>query len=65
MSNDGKLYVKVKCTVCLSKLKSSCVYCSPIGETYVEAADKVIIKWLKNLEKDRLKEIVDKILEKE
>lgn len=63
MSNDGKLYIKTKCSICLSKLKSSCFYCSPTGETYVEAADTIITKWLQDLEKDRLKEILDKVLE--
>lgn len=61
MSIDSKLYVKVKCTVCLSKLKSSCYYCSPYGETYVEAADVVVLRWLQDLEPERLQEILKKL----
>jgi hypothetical protein len=44
--NDGKLYVKSTCLVCLGK-KSFCFYCDA-GLTYVEAADKIIKEWLKN-----------------
>ena len=44
--NNGKLYVKSTCLVCLGK-KSFCFYCDN-GFTYVEAADKIIKEWLKN-----------------
>ena len=44
--NDGKLYVKSTCSVCLGK-KSFCFYCDA-GLTYVEAADKIIKEWLKS-----------------
>ena len=44
--NDGKLYVKSTCLVCLGK-QSFCFYCDA-GLTYVEAADKIIKEWLKS-----------------
>jgi len=42
--NDGKLYVKSTCMICLGK-KNFCPYCEN-GLTYVEAADKIIKEWL-------------------
>lgn len=53
MTTDNKLYVRVDCSVCLGKLNSSCPYCKPTGLTYIEAADKVILEWFMNLEKER------------
>ena len=44
--NDGKLYVKSTCMICLGK-KNFCPYCES-GLTYTEAADKIIKEWLKN-----------------
>lgn len=42
--NDGKLYVKSTCMICLGK-KNFCPYCD-CGLTYVEAADKIIKEWI-------------------
>lgn len=53
MTTDNKLYVRVDCTVCLGKLNSSCPYCKPTGLTYIEAADKVLVEWFKNLDQER------------
>lgn len=44
--NDGKLYIKSTCMICLGK-KNFCPYCDG-GLTYVEAADTIIKEWLKN-----------------
>lgn len=44
--NDGKLYVKSTCMICLGK-KNFCPYCDG-GLTFVEAADKVIKEWINN-----------------
>lgn len=49
--NDGKLYVMTTCMVCLGKV-TYCHYCNS-GLTYVEAADKVILQWLKSIDQER------------
>jgi hypothetical protein len=46
MSNDGKLYVKSTCMICLGK-KNFCPYCES-GLTYTEAADTIIKEWFHN-----------------
>lgn len=56
MSNDGKLYVKSTCMVCLGK-KNFCPYCES-GLTYLEAADTIIKEWLKNQPEDVRKFII-------
>lgn len=61
MTTDNKLYVRVECTVCLGKLNSSCHYCKPTGLTYIEAADKVIVMWLKSLDQERLDYFLNEI----
>ncbi|NDC29923.1 MAG: hypothetical protein EBZ58_03070 [Bacteroidetes bacterium] len=43
--NNGKLYVKSTCMICLGK-KNFCTYCDA-GLTYTEAADTIIKEWLK------------------
>ena len=43
--NNGKLYVKSTCMICLGK-KNFCPYCDA-GLTYTEAADTIIREWLK------------------
>lgn len=48
--NDGKLYVKSTCMICLGK-KNFCPYCDN-GLTYTEAADTIIKEWLKNQSED-------------
>lgn len=48
--NDGKLYVKSTCMICLGK-KNFCPYCDS-GLTYTEAADSIIKEWLKNQSED-------------
>lgn len=42
--NDGKLYVKSTCMICLGK-KTFCTYCDS-GLTYTEAADTIIKEWI-------------------
>jgi hypothetical protein len=54
--NDGKLYVKSTCLVCLGK-KSFCFYCDA-GLTYVEAADKIIKEWFSRQPEDVKKYII-------
>lgn len=65
MTTDNKLYVKVECSVCLGKLNSSCPYCKPTGLTYIEAADKVIVRWLKSLDQERQTFILNQIKSKD
>lgn len=43
--NDGKLYIKSTCMVCLGK-KNFCLYCEN-GLTFTEAADIIIREWIK------------------
>lgn len=54
--NDGKLYVKSTCMICLGK-KNFCTYCES-GLTYTEAADKVIKEWLNNQTEEVKKYII-------
>lgn len=58
MSNDGKLYVKAKCSVCMGKHRH-CFYCDSLGEHYIEAADTIVIDWLRTLSEERKKKIID------
>ena len=55
--NDGKLYIKSTCMVCLGK-KNFCSYCDN-GLTYTEAADKVIKQWLNNQSEEVKKYITE------
>lgn len=61
MTTDNKLYVVVNCTICLGKLHASCPYCKPTGLTYIEAADKVVIQWIKNLNQERKDYFLDEL----
>ena len=56
MSNDGKLYVKSTCLVCLGK-NTICYYCTS-GLTYVEAANTIIKQWLQKQPQDVIDYIV-------
>ena len=56
MSNDGKLYVRSTCMICLGK-KNFCPYCES-GLTYTEAADTIIKEWLKNQSEEVKKFII-------
>ncbi len=54
--NNGILYIKGTCTVCRGKALG-CYYCDSDGLTYIEAADTLIVEWLKNLPEDRKQKI--------
>tara|TARA_R100001015_G_C4562085_1_gene121743 strand:- start:197 stop:382 length:186 start_codon:yes stop_codon:yes gene_type:complete len=41
---ENKLYIKVKCSICRGRKPLSCVYCDTLGETYVQASDKTIVR---------------------
>ena len=52
-----KLYVKVSCTICRKK-NMGCPYCDILGETYVEAVDTIVNKWLSTVGAERQKEFL-------
>jgi hypothetical protein len=58
-----KLFVLVKCTICLGKALN-CAYCNGQTFTYIEAADTVIAKWLKHLPEERL-QLINKMVKSE
>tara|TARA_R100000808_G_C2144549_1_gene152299 strand:+ start:304 stop:501 length:198 start_codon:yes stop_codon:yes gene_type:complete len=41
---ENKLYIKVKCSICRGQKPLSCVYCDTLGETYIQASDKTIMR---------------------
>jgi hypothetical protein len=57
---ENKLYIKVKCSICRGRKPFSCVYCDAIGESYIEASDKTIIRIAKAIiPAETLKDLVD------
>lgn len=58
MSNDGKLYVKATCSVCLGK-QTSCFYCDAEGQHFIEAADTIVLSWLQALPQEKKKEFLE------
>jgi hypothetical protein len=44
---ENKLYIKVKCSICRGNKPFSCPYCDALGESYIEASDKAIIRIVK------------------
>jgi len=44
---ENKLYIKVKCSICRGQKPFSCMYCDAIGESYIEASDRTIIRVVK------------------
>lgn len=44
---ENKLYIKVKCSICRGDKPFSCPYCDSLGESYIEASDKAIIRIVK------------------
>jgi hypothetical protein len=54
--NNGKLYVKSTCMICLGK-KNFCPYCES-GLTYTEAADTIIKEWFRNQTEEVKKYII-------
>lgn len=53
---EKKLYVKVKCSICLGK-RNTCFYCDPDSLTYIEASDKLLKEWFLSQSEDRKKEL--------
>jgi hypothetical protein len=41
---ENKLYIKVKCSICRGDKPFSCPYCDTLGESYIEASDKAILR---------------------
>lgn len=41
---ENKLYIKVKCSICRGDKPFSCFYCDALGESYIEASDKAILR---------------------
>tara|TARA_Y100001938_G_scaffold135318_1_gene196833 strand:- start:741 stop:938 length:198 start_codon:yes stop_codon:yes gene_type:complete len=44
---ENKLYIKVKCSICRGQKPFSCLYCDALGESYIEASDKTIMRIVK------------------
>jgi len=44
---ENKLYVKVKCSICRGDKPFSCPYCDALGESYIEASDKTVLRIVK------------------
>ena len=44
ISMENKLYIKVKCSICRGQKPFSCMYCDSLGESYIEASDKAILR---------------------
>lgn len=44
---ENKLYIKVRCSICRGDKPFSCPYCDALGESYIEASDKAIIRIVK------------------
>jgi hypothetical protein len=52
---ENKLYIKVKCSICRGDKPFSCPYCDSLGESYIEASDKAIIRIVKaKVDRDKL-----------
>jgi len=60
-----KLFIKIRCVACRGEEKTwyglSCPYCT-FGKTYIEASEKAIIRYFKDLESEKRKELIRKIL---
>ena len=57
---ENKLYIKVKCSICRGRKPFSCLYCDAIGESYIEASDKTIMRVAKAIiPAEALRELVD------
>jgi hypothetical protein len=41
---ENKLYIKVKCSICRGQKPFSCLYCDALGESYIQASDKAIVR---------------------
>jgi len=44
---ENKLYIKVKCSICRGEKPFSCHYCDSLGESYIEASHKTIVRIVK------------------
>tara|TARA_R110000824_G_scaffold133670_2_gene296499 strand:+ start:4483 stop:4671 length:189 start_codon:yes stop_codon:yes gene_type:complete len=44
---ENKLYIKVKCSICRGDKPFSCHYCDTLGESYIEASDKALLRIIK------------------
>lgn len=58
MSNDGKLYLKARCSVCLGDGGVHCWYCDEQGMHFIEASDRALIKWFYSLTDERKYNII-------
>jgi len=57
---ENKLYIKVKCSICRGQHPFSCHYCDALGESYIEASDKAVIRIAKAIiPRDILDELID------
>jgi len=64
MSHDGKLYVRVACSICRGREGMFCVYCDEQGMHFIEASEKTIIKWFSDM-KSSVREDILKCLQEE
>jgi hypothetical protein len=57
---ENKLYIKVKCSICRGQKPFSCPYCDALGESYIEASNKAIVRIVKAIiPADTLKELTE------
>jgi hypothetical protein len=55
---ENKLYIKAKCSICRGGKPFSCPYCDSIGESYIEASHKTIVRVIKAiLPEEELREL--------
>lgn len=57
-----KLYTKANCSICRAR-PLGCPYCDSEGLTYIEASDKLILEFIKQVDEDLKKQIYDKLKE--
>lgn len=56
-----KLYVKIKCSVCIGKGALYCPYCDSDGMHFIEAADKAINQWVEEMDEDQRKRMREQL----
>ena len=61
MANDGKLYTKSNCSVCLGNRKNNCYYCDTNGLHFIEASDRIVVELLNSKSDEELNEIKSKL----
>ena len=58
METKTKLYVKIPCLPCRGRGGLWCNYCDIDGKVYIEASDKTVIRFIKEMDEDRRTDIL-------